>query len=498
MSPNYSGHPQTNTSFQQAPQQDTGVLLEESALSDVAQKVRDSVADTLMIDRDKIDLDADLADFGVDSLLVVNLHRALEERVGTLPATLFLNNQSPREVAAYLIAHHVEQAQQLLGTSAHVDPSPLPDNRVRNATFPTTAVPPAPLQEVSKGMHAPVLFSGAQRVERARVLRRISPTEIQPFLFSYGELFREGKLANAEPMAAASEGSRIQTDHLLHLLVDVPSCSQVEVFVIGQGAPLVFMPAIALTAPVWLKQIEALSDQYCLMVIHAPGYGLSKGIRESNTAGVSRVFSEVLQQLLGSQPAHLVASCFGSIVATHLTRFNPHQVASLTMVGGFYDGADLPPVEADKLSIEEVMQMVQTVSGSLKRDFDTVANQWPTDDPRREEVEKMGLLLVGSQCVSPLVAMRYLNEMMTLSTLEWISRLHVPVSFVFGDLDTVIRPVHAQTMHEALGHSRLIEIKGSGHYPFLTHPSLFNAVLLDFLQQVEGTHPSLEANESPF
>ncbi|MEK8034749.1 alpha/beta fold hydrolase [Ideonella sp. DXS29W] len=442
----------------------------------VAQSVRAIVADTLMIEREKIDLDADLADFGVDSLIVVNLHRALEELAGTLPATLFLNYQSVREVAEFLINNHVEQARQLLGGSAPAA-----------VAVPTETQAPAPVAADETPVQVVTTAAGptaAELSDRARVLRRIPADQIESFLFSYGDLFREGQLANAQASGTAEVGA----DELLHLLVEVPSCPQVEVFVTGEGSPLVLMPAVALTAPVWLKQLESLRTQHRLIVIHAPGYGLSKAIRESTAAGVSRVFSEVLQRLIGAQPAHLVSSCFGSIAAAHLARFHPEQVASLSMVGGFYDGADLPPVTADNLSIEEVMQMIQTVSGSLKLDFDTVAAQWPADDARRLETERMGGLLIGSQCANPLVAMRYLNEMITLSTLDWVREIRRPLNFVFGDLDTVIRPVHSQTMHDATAGSGLVEIKGSGHYPFLTHPGEFDDVLTRFVTQVDAAH----------
>lgn len=441
----------------------------------VAQSVRAIVADTLMIEREKIDFDADLADFGVDSLIVVNLHRALEELAGTLPATLFLNYQSVREVAEFLINNHVEQARQLLGGSA---PAAVALMTETQAPAPV-AVDETPVQVVTTAAGP----TAAELSDRARVLRRIPGDQIESFLFSYGDLFREGELANAQASGTAEVGA----DELLHLLVDVPSCPQVEVFVTGEGSPLVLMPAVALTAPVWLKQLESLRTQHRLIVIHAPGYGLSKAIRESTAAGVSRVFSEVLERLIGAQPAHLVSSCFGSIAAAHLARFHPEQVASLSMVGGFYDGSDLPPVTADNLSIEEVMQMIQTVSGSLKLDFDTVAAQWPVDDPRRRETERMGGLLIGSQCANPLVAMRYLNEMITLSTLDWVREIRRPLNFVFGDLDTVIRPVHSQTMHEATAGSGLVEIKGSGHYPFLTHPGEFDDALTRFVTQVDAT-----------
>ncbi|MYM28266.1 SDR family oxidoreductase [Duganella sp. CY15W] len=438
----------------------------------VAHSVRAIVADTLMIEREKIDLDADLADFGVDSLIVVNLHRALEELAGTLPATLFLNYQSVREVAQFLIANHVEQAGRLLGggvaagEGAEATAASAPANTSIDATAAITTKPAASTTD----------YAGA------KLLRRIPGNEIEQFLFGYGDQYRDGQLAvTGEAPGSAQNAS---PDDLQHWLIDVPSCPQVEVFVTGQGTPLLFMPAVALTVPVWLQQILSLRSQYRLIVIHAPGYGLSKGIRAANTAGVSQVFSEVLSVVQPDQPVHLVSSCFGSIAASHLARFHADQVASLTMVGGFYDGADLPPVAGADLSIDEIMQMIQVVSGSLKQDFDTVAAQWDENDARRQVTERMGGLLIGSQCANPLVAMRYLNEMMTLSTLDWVGELRQPVQFLYGDLDTVIRPVHSQTMHAHLAGSDLVEISGSGHYPFLTHSAEFDRLLTAFLHRI--------------
>jgi len=148
----------------------------------VARSVRAIVADTLMIEREKIDLDADLADFGVDSLIVVNLHRALEELAGTLPATLFLNYQSVREVAEFLINNHVEQARQLLGGSAPVA-----------ASAPAEADAPAPVVVVetpvdrADAVQVVTTSTGptaAELTDRARVLRRIPADQIESFLFS--------------------------------------------------------------------------------------------------------------------------------------------------------------------------------------------------------------------------------------------------------------------------------------------------------------------------
>jgi pimeloyl-ACP methyl ester carboxylesterase len=80
--------------------------------------------------------------------------------------------------------------------------------------------------------------------------------------------------------------------------------------------------------------------------------------------------------------------------------------------------------------------------------------------------------------------MRYLNEVLSLRPSEWVSAISAPTLYIVGALDTIVKP-EAQ-LKAAAGHegSQTIEIANTGHYPYLTHSSEFNATLVNFLREI--------------
>ncbi|MFY4674877.1 alpha/beta fold hydrolase [Bacillus anthracis] len=437
----------------------------------VAEKIRGIFANVLKINEDKFELDADLANYGVDSLIVINLHTALEDEMGELPATIILEQPTIEDIAEYLIQNHFPQVNQMisiqdLGSTKNIIKS------TPNQTH---------LDVVEMRTSSEIGI-----VKDVEVVRNIDQSEIKNFLENYGKMYQEKTLRNEENSMKLKEFNlnEAATKGLVQLVMKTPSCDEVEVIVSGKGKPILFLPAVALTAPVWIKQFELIRENYQLICIHAPSYGLSKTIKESTTEGVSKVFVEVLDRLNLGEPVNIVASCFGSIAATYLSRFYPEYVSTLSLVGGFYDNSDLPQFEMGNLKIEEIMQMVNTVSESLKVDFDTVMNNMDASHTDLiADINKSAALLLNSQCANPLVAMRYLNEMLTLSTLEWLPEIKLPTQCIYGDLDTVVSPERSKVLNDKIPNSKIIEVTGSGHYPFLTHPQIFNSILEGFLNE---------------
>ncbi|WP_345246390.1 alpha/beta fold hydrolase [Nibrella saemangeumensis] len=431
----------------------------------------------LKIDSSNIDIEADLANYGVDSLIVINIHKAMEETLGTLPATLMLNFPTISEIAGYLLEQHKEAVQSTLLPDAFAtvnDGEEQPGNEEVQMIWPVTD---GEEDDAARGVF--------------EVVRVIPASEAGDFLENYGRQFREGTLNNASDRKLYN----IFPWHLVHgnlvqLMVTTSNGKKVEVILSGKGSPILFIPPVALTAPVWYNQFMSMTNKHCVTVIHAPGYGLSETIRENNTKGVAEVYAEVIGLLYPGQPVHLIASCFGTIAAQYLASHNADQVASLTLVGGFYDNIGIPDIDPEKLAIDELFALVQKVSGSLKADFDNVLAHLPDTEEeakRRNQVQRFADLLLNSQCANPLVAMKYLNELLTLFTLPWMPMIEVPTLCIYGNYDTVVDPKASRVLHEGIAHSRLIEIKGAGHYPFLTHDDQFNDLLNAFLDEQKAS-----------
>lgn len=437
----------------------------------VSEKIGGIFADVLKIDVDKFEMDVDLANYGVDSLIVINLHTALEEEMGDLPATIILEQPTINEISEYLIQNHFEQVNKMINIQQQVEINT--DNKMEHT--------------INNNLYSTNNISTKTGVvEDVEVIRHIEKGHINSFLESYGQLYQDKKLRNERNTKKYKEYELEDASSagLVQMVIRTPSCDEVEVIIAGKGKPILFMPAVALTAPVWIKQFEHLRENYQLICIHAPSYGLSKPIEDSTTEGVSNVFIEVLDRLNLKEPVNIVASCFGSISATYLSRFHPEYVSTLSLVGGFYDNSDLPQIDMKNLKIEEIMQMVSTVSESLKNDFDSVIGNIDSSHTTYiAEIEEYSSLLLNSQCANPLIAMRYLNEMLTLSTFQWLPNIIVPTQCIYGDLDTVVDPKRSMVLNEEIPNSDIVKVNGAGHYPFLTHSDVFNPILENFLTE---------------
>ncbi|MWC28297.1 SDR family NAD(P)-dependent oxidoreductase [Paenibacillus sp. MMS18-CY102] len=63
----------------------------------------------------RIDPDAPLEKYGIDSLMVIRLTTRLEDVFGSLPKTIFFEHQTIRSVSGYFMSHHRSRLAELLG-----------------------------------------------------------------------------------------------------------------------------------------------------------------------------------------------------------------------------------------------------------------------------------------------------------------------------------------------------------------------------------------------
>ncbi len=84
----------------------------------------------------------------------------------------------------------------------------------------------------------------------------------------------------------------------------------------------------------WLKNIEALSDYYELVLPDLPGLGDSSSLPKDTSPGqVAALLATTLSDLIGPRRFHLVAFSWGSAVASLLAKSFPGQIKSIMLVG---------------------------------------------------------------------------------------------------------------------------------------------------------------------
>ncbi|MCG8468085.1 MAG: alpha/beta fold hydrolase [Gemmatimonadetes bacterium] len=445
-----------------------GGVRDDITAPEVERALIDLLSDVLRIDRSRFDTETDLVTFGVDSLTVIAIQKTLEERAGRLPASLFISFNTIGAVAAHVLDRHPQAAAKLVG---HGTTSSDGGSRRREET--DTHPPPR------------------SEPDDAKVLCRLDPTRAARYLEAYPGRFRDDRLLDdakdAPVEAAVARGA--PRPAFLHTLLRTERSEGVEVVSCGVGTPVLLLPAVGLTVPTWRQQLSSpLVDSMRLVVPHPPGYGLSRPIRDCSTSGVVDVFLDVIDLISPDRPVHVVGSCLGSVTAMHLARFHSDRVASLTLVGAFHSTDDMDVGDPDDMSADEFQHMLKSAVERVKDDFHAVR----TPDGEADSSTLLSYLL-DALCANSLIAMRYLDEMRSLSVLEWAADVRVPSMCIFGDRDRIVDPGHSRTIADRIPNAELVEIDGAGHFPYLTHSAEFNRLIRRFIEK----HESSSARATP-
>lgn len=389
-------------------------------IDEIALTLKKSFEKVLKISEGKIDVYEDLATYGVDSLLITSIHKEIVSVYGDVPVSVILEGPSIYDIAKYIY-----------------------ENKKVND-----------------------------------VISIVESSMVETYLTDYGNKFLEGKFTISQHLSK-NKIVELSDENLLHFKIDVEN-TNLEVFMYGKGKPVLFLPAIGLTAPSFINQFISLSNEYKVIVIHAPGYGLSGMYNHFKTNYIGDLMYQAIRFLFDTKIS-IVSSCFGTILGTYLAYRYSKLISSLTLIGGFYDGSDLPSIDIHNMTSEELLKMTNVISESISKDFDMLKN---LEGINIQEIEKSKEILLSSKCSNSLVAIRYLNEMFELNTLKWVEKITIPVLCMYGDHDSIIKPIRTQEIAKKLHNCKLYEFNSCGHYPYLTHSSKFNLLLKEFLNEV--------------
>ncbi|SOD99165.1 non-ribosomal peptide synthetase [Spirosoma fluviale] len=421
--------------------------------------------------------DVEFTNYGVDSLIVTDIHKEFETNLGKLSVTLLLENSTFDRLTQYLYTNHLDAVINFLGNVGSVQAENFLDKEVVTAILPAIRANGAGIVLATEPVHQVVRDS-----DTYQLIESYPNAFIKPTLFDYGTKYQEKTLLPASlslPPFGNPTMLRQRSRELQHLLVKTGDKERTEVFMIGEGPTILLIPAIGLTAPVWFKQLERYQNCYRLVVIHNPGYGLSDLSGDISVPAVAERFVRTLDALDIREPIHVMGSCFGGVTAQYLAKAHKSRVASLTLVGSFYKNFGLPDVKMDDLTIDQMIEGVKMIGASISNDFDQVLQ----DNPLVAMVEEARDLLLNSQCVNPLVVMRYITHILTLAGEPWLSEIDAPVLCVAGDRDTIVHPTTSQFIAATVQNGHYHEIAGAGHYPYLTHPDVFDSLVLPFVEQ---------------
>src|SRR5262245_49569834 len=98
---------------------DAATIDSDGFLEKTQDYLRRQCSELLKLPSQKIDSQAALEEYGIDSILAMKLTNQLEKTFGSLSKTLFFEYQTIRELAEYFVAHHATQLTALFAPTAN-------------------------------------------------------------------------------------------------------------------------------------------------------------------------------------------------------------------------------------------------------------------------------------------------------------------------------------------------------------------------------------------
>ena len=256
----------------------------------------------------------------------------------------------------------------------------------------------------------------------------------------------------------------------------------------GSGAPIVFVHEFGGDQRSWEPQVRYFSRRYRCITFNARGYSPSDVPEDAAAYSQARAVDDVRDVMdgLAVKSAHVVGMSMGGFATLHFGLDYPARTRSLVVAGAGY-GAEKQFEEFFRdNSLEVARQFEAQGSETFSHVYGYAASRIPflVKDPRGFEEFRRVLgehsakgsanTMRGVQATRPSI---YDLE-------ERLRAMAAPALVVVGDEDDhCLQP--GLFMKRVIPASGLVVLPKTGHTLNLEEPDLFNAVVADFLAQVE-------------
>jgi 4,5:9,10-diseco-3-hydroxy-5,9,17-trioxoandrosta-1(10),2-diene-4-oate hydrolase len=236
------------------------------------------------------------------------------------------------------------------------------------------------------------------------------------------------------------------------------------------------------------RNIDALADQFRVIVPDMPGYGRSaKGVDQADPFGYLAGMIRGLLDELGIDSAHLVGNSYGGSCALRLALDAPHRVGKLVLMGPGGIG---------------------TTRGVPTNGLRSLLSYYDGDGPRRDKLAafiRNYLVYDGASVPDDLIDLRYQASIdpevvanpplrrpsgpmalrtvwrMDLTRDKRLKHLRTPTLVLWGRDDKVNRPAGGPMLLNLMPNAELVMTSHTGHWLQWERADLFNQVVTEFL-----------------
>ena len=391
----------------------------------------------LHLEVSEIDLDAPVADMGLDSLSATEFSNRARQRFGiALQATVFFECRTIRDFHTHMVRHHATRLKELYrATSVGAEEPISPTQSIGSVQSPVLDMASAP---------PTVIPTATASVTRASGLKGQAGDPVRLNLERLWRLAEEEAARDTDISSTAIPESVARLDRILF---SRPKQPDLEVCVTGQGSPILLLGGLMNEENIWHRQIDALSARFRLVIFNMPGCGRSGVGKTLSMDSIVDDILWVLDMLVPDQAVPVIGYSFGGMLGLTLLDRAPDRVACIALINS--TARTLARPDEARLLMEELARCPE--AGKLNSSVDLA------------------------------VAARYGAVSKDFDLRNSLTGSNHAALVLAGGQDGYIERDRGLELAALLPNARFEEISEGGHFSMLTHCDDVNAHLLTFL-----------------
>ena len=241
---------------------------------------------------------------------------------------------------------------------------------------------------------------------------------------------------------------------------------------------LVFVHGYLGGSPQWNSQVEQFSEAFNVGTPDLHGFGLNAHLEapETITGFAKDVLNELDQQ--GIERFCLVGHSMGGMTAQEIMKLAPQRVIKLVLYGTGPVG--IMPGRFETIETSRNRAQHDGVAATARR----ISAKWFVGGEDNKAYESCANI---AQMASMQAVMAGLTAMESWSGEAELTKINSPTLVLWGDQDQSYQWALPEQLWREISGASLSVIAGCAHAVHLEKPTLFNAVLSDFLNSDEGS-----------
>jgi pimeloyl-ACP methyl ester carboxylesterase len=244
----------------------------------------------------------------------------------------------------------------------------------------------------------------------------------------------------------------------------------------GAGPPLVLLHGYVGDGPtLWRPQLEALCDEFVVVVWDAPGVGGSSDPPESfGMAGYADCLAGFVDALHLDRP-HVAGLSFGGALALELSRRHPGIPKTLILASAYAGWGGSLPAEAADQRLQQALRLADLSPDAF------VGELLPTmfsEATAPATVDEFG---ASMRAFHP-TGFRAMARASAEDLRAALPQINVPTLLVYGGEDVRAPLTVAHDLEAAISGSKLVVLPDAGHLCNVEAPDEFNTAVREFLR----------------